>query len=215
MNRDELGSRVRCPAGEDVMASIGVADLYKASSENRKSVTIYEIIHADGREPFHHLLYARGSRSWTLGFMIDWPEMKPMLLLLPAIQMKKPLWTTWIMYSILHTMACATKPWKFDGRVPIPTICYMPRNQKPWIHGFMIDELETNALVSLLQAIPMTKLFLIYILNLRVRFRPLWVMNDCSISLHTPLTPPLVYSCSFRPRTPYVVSWPLPSVWSM
>lgn len=71
MNRDELCIRVGCPAGEEVMAPIGVADLYKASSENRKSVSIYEIIHADGREPFHHLFYARGSRSWTLGFMID------------------------------------------------------------------------------------------------------------------------------------------------
>ena len=45
---DESGVRVGCPAGEEVVVPINVTDLYAPSPENRKSVTVFETIHADG-----------------------------------------------------------------------------------------------------------------------------------------------------------------------
>jgi hypothetical protein len=51
LNMDELGARIGCPRGEHVIVPIEVKELYTASPENRKSVTIIETIQADGREP--------------------------------------------------------------------------------------------------------------------------------------------------------------------
>jgi hypothetical protein len=51
LNIDESGARVRCPRGEHVIIPAKVKELYTASPENRKSVTVIETIIANGREP--------------------------------------------------------------------------------------------------------------------------------------------------------------------
>jgi hypothetical protein len=51
LNMDELGARVGCPRGEHVVVPIEVKELYTASPENQKSITIIETIVVDGREP--------------------------------------------------------------------------------------------------------------------------------------------------------------------
>ncbi len=38
----------RCPGGEDVVVPIDVKELYTASPENRKSVTVFKTIIAEG-----------------------------------------------------------------------------------------------------------------------------------------------------------------------
>jgi hypothetical protein len=48
---DESGARVGCPGGEHVIVLIKVKELYTASPENRKSVTVIETVIVDGREP--------------------------------------------------------------------------------------------------------------------------------------------------------------------
>ena len=48
---DESGARVRCPGGEHVIVPTEVKELYTASPENRKSVTIIETILVDRRDP--------------------------------------------------------------------------------------------------------------------------------------------------------------------
>jgi len=48
---DESGARVGCPGGEHVIVPTEVKELYTASPENRKSVTIIETILADKRDP--------------------------------------------------------------------------------------------------------------------------------------------------------------------
>jgi hypothetical protein len=48
---DELGGRVGCLNREEVIALIEVKELYTASPENRKSMTIIEAICVDGSEP--------------------------------------------------------------------------------------------------------------------------------------------------------------------
>jgi hypothetical protein len=57
---DKLGARVRCPRGEDVVVPIEVKELYTASPENRKSVTVIETAIADGREPLLPFIIALG-----------------------------------------------------------------------------------------------------------------------------------------------------------
>ena len=44
LNIDELGARVGCPRGEHIIVPIEVKELYTASPENRKSVTIIKTI---------------------------------------------------------------------------------------------------------------------------------------------------------------------------
>jgi hypothetical protein len=51
LNMDESGARVGCPGGEHVIVPTEVKELYTASPENRKSVTIIKTILADRREP--------------------------------------------------------------------------------------------------------------------------------------------------------------------
>ena len=48
---DKSGIRVGCPAEKKVIVPVEVTDLYAPSSENQKSVIIFETIHADGQMP--------------------------------------------------------------------------------------------------------------------------------------------------------------------
>ena len=48
---DESGARISYPTSEHVIMPIEVKELYTASPENRKSITIIETIHVDSREP--------------------------------------------------------------------------------------------------------------------------------------------------------------------
>jgi len=43
LNMDELGARIGCLKGENIIVPIKVKELYIASPENRKSVTIIEM----------------------------------------------------------------------------------------------------------------------------------------------------------------------------
>ena len=67
LNMDELGARIGCPTGEHVFVPLEVKEMYTSSPENRKSVTITETIHADGREPLPPFIIAPGKKimdSW-------------------------------------------------------------------------------------------------------------------------------------------------------
>ena len=59
---DESGARVGCPGGEEVIVPTEVKELYTASPENRKSVTVIETIIADGREPLPPFVIAPGKK---------------------------------------------------------------------------------------------------------------------------------------------------------
>lgn len=50
LNMDESGARVGCPRGEHIIVPAQVKELYTASLENRKSVTVVETIIADRRK---------------------------------------------------------------------------------------------------------------------------------------------------------------------
>ena len=55
---DESGARVGCPGGEHIIVLVEVKELYTASPENQKSVTIIETVIADRREPFPPFIIA-------------------------------------------------------------------------------------------------------------------------------------------------------------
>lgn len=62
LNMDESGARVGCPGGENIIVPTDIKELYTASPENRKSVTVIETIHADGREPLPPFVIAPGQK---------------------------------------------------------------------------------------------------------------------------------------------------------
>jgi hypothetical protein len=51
INFDKTGTRIGYTGFKDVIVLIKVMELYKASFENRKSITIYEAIRVDKSEP--------------------------------------------------------------------------------------------------------------------------------------------------------------------
>jgi hypothetical protein len=59
---DESGARISCPTGKYVIVPIEVKELYMASPENRKSVTIIETIYTDGRKPLSPFIITPGKK---------------------------------------------------------------------------------------------------------------------------------------------------------
>ena len=59
---DESGARISCPTGEHVIVPIEVKELYTASPENRKLVTIIETIYVDSREPLPPFIITPGKK---------------------------------------------------------------------------------------------------------------------------------------------------------
>jgi hypothetical protein len=51
VNFDKTGARVKCARFEDVIVPIEVMELYQASLENYKSITICKAIRADKSDP--------------------------------------------------------------------------------------------------------------------------------------------------------------------
>jgi hypothetical protein len=51
LNMDESGARVGCAKGEHIIVPTEVKEVYIASPENCKSVTVIETITVDGKEP--------------------------------------------------------------------------------------------------------------------------------------------------------------------
>jgi hypothetical protein len=59
---DESGIRIGCPKGEKIIVPIDVKELYSASPENRKSVTLIETISADRKKPIPPFIIAPGAK---------------------------------------------------------------------------------------------------------------------------------------------------------
>jgi hypothetical protein len=47
-NMDEKGARLGCPAGQEVIVPVYIKEMYTGVPENRKSLTIIELVAADG-----------------------------------------------------------------------------------------------------------------------------------------------------------------------
>jgi DDE superfamily endonuclease len=118
-NMDESGARVGCPTGEEVVVPIHIKELYTASPENRKSVTIIEAISADGREPPPLLIICPGKRimeSW----IHDNLKGGEVIALSPTGYTNEGIAIAWLKHFIKYTNAGPDKPWKIlllDGHI--------------------------------------------------------------------------------------------------
>lgn len=111
LNMDESGARVGCPSGEHVIVPAQVKELYTASPENRKSVTILETIYADGREPLPPFVIAPG-----VNIMENWVAKelkgKEKVTCTPTGYINNDKIIQYAKHLILHTKAGPNKPWK-------------------------------------------------------------------------------------------------------
>jgi hypothetical protein len=108
---DESGARVGCPAGEHVIVPIEVKELYTASPENRKSVTIIETIQADGREPPPPFIITPGQKimdNWIRDELVG----KERVACSPTGYTNNEIALEYLDHLIKHTRAGPTKPWK-------------------------------------------------------------------------------------------------------
>jgi hypothetical protein len=62
LNMDESGARVGCLAREQVIIPSDVKEMYTASPENRKSVTVIETVYVDGRDPLPPFVIVPGKK---------------------------------------------------------------------------------------------------------------------------------------------------------
>jgi hypothetical protein len=62
LNIDESGAHIGCLTSKHIIMPIEVKKLYTTSPENRKSVTIIEIIYINGREPLPLFIIASGKK---------------------------------------------------------------------------------------------------------------------------------------------------------
>jgi len=66
---DESGARIRCPRGEYIVVLLDIKEMYTASPENRRSVTIVEAIRADGSNPPPPFIIVPGQKimeNWVI-----------------------------------------------------------------------------------------------------------------------------------------------------
>ncbi|KAF5202127.1 Transposase protein, partial [Thalictrum thalictroides] len=125
LNMDESGARVGYPTGEQVIVPLQVKDLYTASPENRKSVTILETIYADGREPLPPFIIAPG-----VNIMENWitKELKgpESICCTPTGYINNEKIMEYADHLIKHTRAGPKKPWKILLLDSHESHCYEP-----------------------------------------------------------------------------------------
>lgn len=119
LNMDESSARVRCPAGEEVVVSIDVVDLYAPSPENRKSVIIFETIYANGQTPIPPFIVCPGVK-----IMENWIHNNltgdESITTFPTGYINDGVVMDYLNHLILHTKAFPSKPWKLlllDGHI--------------------------------------------------------------------------------------------------
>jgi hypothetical protein len=111
LNMDESGARVGCPGGEHVIVPTEVKELYTASPENRKSVTIIKTILADRREPLPLFVIAPGKK-----IMDNWINKKLIgterIAATPTGYTNNEIALQYMDHLIKHSRAGPDKPWK-------------------------------------------------------------------------------------------------------
>jgi hypothetical protein len=111
VNFDETGTRIKCAGFKEVIVPIDVMELYKASPENRKSITIYKAIRVNGNEPpppFIIVLGIKVMEAWVTQELVS--EERIRLTLTGYINNDVAL--EYLDHLILHLQASPSKPWK-------------------------------------------------------------------------------------------------------
>ena len=108
---DESGARIGYPTSKHVIIPIEVKELYTASPENRKSVTIIETIYTDSREPLLLFVIASGKKimdNWVSENLIGIEHIK----YIPTGYINNDVAMKYLDYLIKYLRARPDKPWK-------------------------------------------------------------------------------------------------------
>jgi hypothetical protein len=108
---DKSGARVGCPGGEHVIVPSKVKELYTASPENRKSVTVIKTIIANGREPLPPFIIAPGKKimdNWISKKLIR----KERIAATPTGYTNNQITLQYMDHLIKESRAGPEKPWK-------------------------------------------------------------------------------------------------------
>jgi hypothetical protein len=104
VNFDEAGFRVGCAKGQWILVPEDVLEYYSLSPENRRSLTIFEAIYANGRRPPPPVVVIQGKH-----IMADWitPEMDPDMLILTSEKgfTNNEIAVQWLKHFIQHSDA--------------------------------------------------------------------------------------------------------------
>jgi len=82
INFDETGTRVKYARSEEVIVPIEVMELYKASLENRKSITICKVIRVNGSKPllpFIIVLSKKVMEAWVVQELVSEERIRPII----------------------------------------------------------------------------------------------------------------------------------------
>ena len=118
-NMDESGVRIGCPTGEIVVVPMEIKELYTASPENRKSITIIETICANGSKPLPPVVICPGEK-----IMENW--IQDNLTGAEVIAVSQTGYTnenialSWLNHFIKHSGAGPDKHWRIlllDGHI--------------------------------------------------------------------------------------------------
>ena len=108
---DEAGARIGCPTGQHVIVPTDVTELYTASPENRKSVTIVETVFADGREPLPPFIITPGKKIME-NWVSDNLKGTERITCSPTGYTNNEIVMEYLDHLIEYTRAGPTKPWK-------------------------------------------------------------------------------------------------------
>ncbi|XMA11516.1 hypothetical protein WAI453_004307 [Rhynchosporium graminicola] len=108
---DESGARVGCPTGERVIVPFEVKELYTASPENRKSVTIIETVRGDGRKTLPPYIIAPGKKimdNWIASELVGDEQLDCS----PTGYINNSIMMDYGDHLIKYSHAGSDKPWK-------------------------------------------------------------------------------------------------------
>jgi hypothetical protein len=151
VNFDKSGTWVKCVKRESMVVPIEVIEMYKASLENRKSVTVYEAIHANGSEPpppFIIIPSIKIIEAWITQELIGLETITTTL----TGYTNNVVALQYLEHLIKHLRAGLTKPWKIlllDSHESHKTPKFQLLAQNNHIHPFYYPSHLTHALQPL------------------------------------------------------------------
>jgi len=118
---EESGVKIRYPTGEIVVVPTEVKELYTASPENRKSLTIIETICADGSTPHPPVVICPGEKIMENWIQDNLSEAE-VIAVSPTGYTKEGITLAWLKHFIKYTGAGPAEHWRIlllDGHLCI------------------------------------------------------------------------------------------------
>jgi hypothetical protein len=151
VNSDETGSRIGCAGFEEVIVPTDIMEFYKASPENRKSVTVYEAIRANGSEPPPPFIIVPGQKvieAWIAQELVGEERIRPTI----TGYTNNEVALEYLDHLILHLRAGPSKPWKIlllDSHESHKTDAFQLKAVENHIYPFYFPSHLTHALQPL------------------------------------------------------------------